>query len=52
MSTLAATPDSVAPIDAVAAAFEAAAGLLQERRDYSGSARPPSPRTRTCRSAS
>jgi len=32
--TLASTPDSAAPIDAVAAAFEAAGALLQERRDY------------------
>ena len=34
MRTLASTPDSAAPIDAVAAAFEAAGALLQERRDY------------------
>jgi AcrR family transcriptional regulator len=32
--TLASTPDSAAPIDAVAAALEAAGALLQERRDY------------------
>ena|ERR1039458_5964196 len=36
VSTLAATPDSVAPIDAVAAAFEAASVLMEERREYSG----------------
>src|SRR5579863_2062283 len=32
VSTLASTPDSVAPIDAVAVALEAAGALLQERR--------------------
>ena len=37
VSTLAATPESVAPIDAVGAAFEAASVLLvEERRAYSG----------------
>jgi AcrR family transcriptional regulator len=36
VTTLGSTPDSVAPIDAVAAAFEAASVLLEERRDYSG----------------
>src|ERR1039457_4463717 len=35
VSTLASTPDSAAPIDAVAAALEAAGALLQERREYS-----------------
>jgi AcrR family transcriptional regulator len=35
VSTLAGTPDSAAPIDAVAAALEAAGALLQERRAYS-----------------
>ena len=35
VSTLASTPDSAAPIDAVAAAMEAAGALLQERREYS-----------------
>jgi AcrR family transcriptional regulator len=35
VSTLAATPESTAPIDAVAVALEAAASRLQERRDYS-----------------
>ncbi len=34
VSTLTRTPDSAAPIDAVAAALEAAGALLQERRDY------------------
>jgi AcrR family transcriptional regulator len=34
VSTLASTPDSAAPIDAVAAALEAAGALLQERREY------------------
>jgi AcrR family transcriptional regulator len=34
VSTLASSSDSVAPIDAVAAALEAAGALLQERRDY------------------
>ena len=34
VSTLASTPDSAAPIDAVAAALQAAGALLQERRDY------------------
>jgi hypothetical protein len=33
-TALAASPDSAAPIDAVAAAVEAAAGTLQDRRDY------------------
>src|ERR1022692_411085 len=36
VSTLASAPDSAAPIDAVAAALEAAGALLQERRDYAG----------------
>ena len=34
VSALAGTPDSAAPIDAVAAALEAAGVLLQERREY------------------
>jgi AcrR family transcriptional regulator len=34
VSTLSSTPDSAAPIDAVAAAFESAGALLQERREY------------------
>jgi AcrR family transcriptional regulator len=34
VSTLASTPDSAAPIDAVAAAIEAAGALLQERSEY------------------
>ncbi|MGO8950514.1 MAG: TetR family transcriptional regulator [Ktedonobacterales bacterium] len=33
--TLANTPDSAAPIDAIAAALQAAGALLQERRDFS-----------------
>jgi AcrR family transcriptional regulator len=33
VSTLASTPDSAAPLDAVAAALEAAGALLQERRE-------------------
>ncbi len=36
VSALASTPDSAAPIDAVAAALDAAAGLLQERREFAG----------------
>ncbi|MGC2190747.1 MAG: TetR family transcriptional regulator [Candidatus Dormiibacterota bacterium] len=36
VSALANTPDSAAPIDAVAAALQAAGVLLQERRDYAG----------------
>ena len=36
VSTLAGAPESAAPIDAVTAAFEAAAVLLEDRRDYSG----------------
>ena len=35
VGALAAAPESAAPIDAVAAALEAASALLQERRDYS-----------------
>jgi AcrR family transcriptional regulator len=35
VTTLAGTPDSLPPIDAVAAALEAAGALLQERREYS-----------------
>jgi AcrR family transcriptional regulator len=35
VGTLAATPTSAAPMDAVAVALEAAAALLQERRDHS-----------------
>jgi AcrR family transcriptional regulator len=35
VSAVAAAPDDAAPIDAVAAALERAAGLLQERREYS-----------------
>jgi AcrR family transcriptional regulator len=34
VSTLASAPDSATPIDAVAAALEAAGALLQERREY------------------
>jgi AcrR family transcriptional regulator len=34
VGTLASAPDSAAPIDAVAAALEAAGALLQERREY------------------
>jgi AcrR family transcriptional regulator len=34
VSTLASTPDSAAPIDAVATALEAAGAQLQERREY------------------
>jgi AcrR family transcriptional regulator len=34
VGTLASTPDTTAPIDAVAAALEAAAALLQERSEY------------------
>ncbi len=34
VSTVASTPDSAAPIAAVAAALQAAGALLQERRDY------------------
>ena len=35
VNAVAAAPESVAPIDAVAAALEAAGALLQERREYS-----------------
>ena len=35
VGTLASAPDSAAPIDAVAAALEAAGALLQENREYS-----------------
>jgi AcrR family transcriptional regulator len=35
VSTVASAPDSVAPIDVVAAALEAAGALLQQRREYS-----------------
>jgi AcrR family transcriptional regulator len=35
VSAVASAPDSVAPIEAVAAALEAAGALLEERRDYS-----------------
>ncbi len=34
VSTVAGSPDSVAPLDAVAAGLEAAGALLQERREY------------------
>ncbi len=34
VGTVASAPDSVAPIDAVAAALEAAGAVLQERRDF------------------
>ena len=34
VKTLASAPESATPIDAVAAAFEAAGALLQERRDF------------------
>src|SRR6266851_916317 len=34
VSTVASTPDSAAPIDAVAAALAAAGALLQERREF------------------
>ena len=33
MSTVAGAPESAAPIDAIAAALEAAGALLQERRE-------------------
>ncbi len=36
VKALASAPDSAAPIDAVAAAFEAAGALLQERGEYAG----------------
>jgi AcrR family transcriptional regulator len=35
VNTVAALPDSVAPIDAIAAALDAAGTLLQQRREYS-----------------
>src|SRR6516225_2726958 len=35
VSTVASAPDSAAPIDAVAAALEAAGAVLQQRREYS-----------------
>jgi AcrR family transcriptional regulator len=35
VSAVASAPDDAAPIDAVAAALEGAAGVLQERREYS-----------------
>lgn len=35
VSSVASAPDSVAPIDAIAAALEGAGAFLQERRDYS-----------------
>ena len=34
VSTLVSTPDSLAPLDAVAAALDAAGALLQERREF------------------
>jgi AcrR family transcriptional regulator len=36
VGTLASTPDSVAPIDAIAAALAAAGAILQQRREYAG----------------
>ena len=45
VSAVAGAPDSAAPIDAVAAALEAAGALLQERREYARQRRPSSPRT-------
>jgi len=36
VSTLASVPDSAAPIDAIAAAIEAAGALLQQRSEYAG----------------
>jgi AcrR family transcriptional regulator len=36
VDTLASTPDSVPPIDAIAAALAAAGAMLQERREYAG----------------
>jgi AcrR family transcriptional regulator len=36
VSALASTPESAAPIDAIAAALQAAAALLQERGEYAG----------------
>jgi len=36
VSTLASAPESAAPIDAVVGAFEAAARMFEERREYSG----------------
>ena len=36
VGTLASTPESVAPIDAIAAALAKAGAMLQERREYAG----------------
>src|ERR1017187_4707792 len=36
VSALASTPESAAPIDAIAAALQAAAAVLQERGEYAG----------------
>ena len=53
VSTVASAPDSAAPIDAVAAAIEAAGALIQEGGEHArGSARPSSLRTPSCRNAS
>ena len=53
VSTVADAPDSAAPIDAVAAALEAAGARAPGApRTTPGSARPSSPRTRSCRSVS
>ena len=53
VSTVADAPESAAPIDAVAAALEAAGAVLQERRELARQrARQSSPPTPSCRSAS
>ena len=52
VGTVASAPDSAAPIDAVAAALEAAGVCSRSAASTPGSARPSSPPMQSCRSAS
>ena len=52
VGAVAGAPDSTAPLDAVAAALEAAAAMFQERRESPAGARPSSPRAPSCKSGS
>ena len=52
VSTVASAPDSAAPIDAVAAALEAAGPRSRSDAKAPGSVRPSLPRTRSSRNAS
>ena len=52
VAAVATAPDAAAPIDAVAAALDAAGALFEERRHFARQRQASSPRTPSCRSAS